>query len=59
MTRTLITGANHGLGYHTAQRLMALGHEVWVSARDAASGTGHLEGDIRRRSAAIIPDSFR
>jgi NAD(P)-dependent dehydrogenase (short-subunit alcohol dehydrogenase family) len=39
MTKTLITGANHGLGYHTAQRLMAVGHEVWVSARDPKSGT--------------------
>ena len=39
MTKTLITGANQGLGYHAAQRLMALGHEVWVSARDAKSGT--------------------
>jgi len=39
MTRTLITGANQGLGYHAAQRLMAVGHEVWVSARDPKSGT--------------------
>ena len=39
MTRTLITGASRGLGYHTAQRLLALGHEVWVSARDPKSGT--------------------
>src|SRR6267378_2395403 len=39
MTKTLITGANQGLGYHAAQRLMAVGHEVWVSARDAKSGT--------------------
>ena len=39
MTKTLITGANQGLGYHAAQRLMAVGHEVWVSARDPKSGT--------------------
>ena len=39
MTRTLITGANQGLGYHAAQRLMAVGHELWVSARDPKSGT--------------------
>jgi NAD(P)-dependent dehydrogenase (short-subunit alcohol dehydrogenase family) len=41
MTRTLITGANKGLGYETARRLLGEGHEVWMAARDpqrAASG---------------------
>src|SRR5258707_12270403 len=39
MTKTLITGANQGLGSPAAQRLMGGGHEVWVSARDPKSGT--------------------
>jgi NAD(P)-dependent dehydrogenase (short-subunit alcohol dehydrogenase family) len=38
MTKTLITGANKGLGYETARRLIAEGHEVWVGARDEARG---------------------
>src|SRR4051812_7033587 len=38
MTTTLITGANKGLGYETARRLLSAGHEVWVGARDEARG---------------------
>jgi NAD(P)-dependent dehydrogenase (short-subunit alcohol dehydrogenase family) len=38
MTTTLITGANKGLGYETARRLLGLGHTVWVTARDADKG---------------------
>jgi NAD(P)-dependent dehydrogenase (short-subunit alcohol dehydrogenase family) len=38
MTTTLITGANKGLGYETARRLLALGHDVWLGARDAQRG---------------------
>jgi NAD(P)-dependent dehydrogenase (short-subunit alcohol dehydrogenase family) len=38
MTRTLITGANKGLGYETARRLLAEGHDVWVAARDPERG---------------------
>ncbi len=38
MTTTLITGANKGLGYETARRLIAEGHDVWVGARDPARG---------------------
>jgi NAD(P)-dependent dehydrogenase (short-subunit alcohol dehydrogenase family) len=38
MTTTLITGANKGLGYETARRLIAEGHDVWVGARDEARG---------------------
>jgi NAD(P)-dependent dehydrogenase (short-subunit alcohol dehydrogenase family) len=38
MTTTLITGANKGLGYEAARRLIELGHDVWVGARDAGRG---------------------
>ena len=38
MTTTLITGANKGLGYETARRLLALGHDVWMAARDPDLG---------------------
>lgn len=38
MTKTLITGANKGLGYRAAQRLLAEGHEVRVAARDQRPG---------------------
>lgn len=38
MTTTLITGANKGLGYETARRLIEAGHTVWMGARDKARG---------------------
>jgi NAD(P)-dependent dehydrogenase (short-subunit alcohol dehydrogenase family) len=38
MTTTLITGANKGLGYETARRLIEAGHTVWMGARDPARG---------------------
>jgi NAD(P)-dependent dehydrogenase (short-subunit alcohol dehydrogenase family) len=38
MTTTLITGANKSLGYETARQLVALGHTVYVGARDAGRG---------------------
>lgn len=38
MTLTLITGANKGLGYETARRLIDLGHKVLIGARDARRG---------------------
>jgi NAD(P)-dependent dehydrogenase (short-subunit alcohol dehydrogenase family) len=38
MTTTLITGANKGLGREVARRLLADGHDVWVTARDPARG---------------------
>jgi NAD(P)-dependent dehydrogenase (short-subunit alcohol dehydrogenase family) len=38
MTTTLITGANKGLGYEAARRLLADGHDVWVAARSAERG---------------------
>jgi NAD(P)-dependent dehydrogenase (short-subunit alcohol dehydrogenase family) len=38
MTTTLITGANKGLGHEAARRLLAAGHDVWVTARDPVRG---------------------
>ena len=38
MTTTLITGANKGLGYETARRLLDAGHDVWMGSRDAGRG---------------------
>lgn len=38
MTTTLITGANKGLGYETARRLIEAGHTVWMAARDEKRG---------------------
>jgi NAD(P)-dependent dehydrogenase (short-subunit alcohol dehydrogenase family) len=33
MTTTLITGANKGLGFETARRLIALGQTVYLGSR--------------------------
>jgi NAD(P)-dependent dehydrogenase (short-subunit alcohol dehydrogenase family) len=38
MTVTLITGANKGLGYETARRLIELGHTVYMGARSVERG---------------------
>lgn len=37
-TTALITGANKGLGYETARRLVAVGHTVYIGSRDAGRG---------------------
>ncbi|GLW46889.1 short-chain dehydrogenase [Streptomyces sp. NBRC 14336] len=38
MTTTLITGANKGLGFETARRLLEAGHTVYVGSRDEERG---------------------
>ena len=38
MTTTLITGANKGLGFQAARRLIAAGHTVYLGARDEQRG---------------------
>jgi NADP-dependent 3-hydroxy acid dehydrogenase YdfG len=38
LTTTLIGGANKGLGYETARRLVAAGHNVHLGARDPQRG---------------------
>ncbi|NBE97485.1 SDR family NAD(P)-dependent oxidoreductase [Nonomuraea sp. KC401] len=38
MTTTLITGANKGLGFETARRLIEAGHTVYVGSRNAGRG---------------------
>ena len=38
MTVTLVTGANKGIGYETARRLVEVGHTVYVGARSPERG---------------------
>jgi NAD(P)-dependent dehydrogenase (short-subunit alcohol dehydrogenase family) len=38
MTKILITGANRGLGYEAARRLIEAGNDVWIGARDPERG---------------------
>ncbi|MET0704198.1 MAG: SDR family NAD(P)-dependent oxidoreductase [Mycobacterium sp.] len=43
MTITLITGANKGLGYRAAERLIAAGQTVYLGARDPQRGAAAAE----------------
>jgi NAD(P)-dependent dehydrogenase (short-subunit alcohol dehydrogenase family) len=52
MTTTLITGANKGLGHEAARRLLAAGHDVWVTARDPARGA-HAAQELGARFVAL------
>ncbi|GGU96778.1 short-chain dehydrogenase [Actinomadura cremea] len=69
MSITLITGANRGLGFETARRLVAAGHTVFAGARDVrrgedaarALGARPLRVDVTddesvRRAAARVRD---
>jgi NAD(P)-dependent dehydrogenase (short-subunit alcohol dehydrogenase family) len=38
MTVALVTGANKGIGFAVARQLVALGHVVYVGARDPERG---------------------
>jgi NAD(P)-dependent dehydrogenase (short-subunit alcohol dehydrogenase family) len=38
MPSILITGGNRGLGFEASRQLIALGHHVWLSARDERRG---------------------
>ena len=51
MPVTFITGANKGLGYETARRLVALGHTVLLGARDRERGQAAAD----RLGARFVP----
>lgn len=52
MTVTLITGATRGIGLETARQLTALGHTVWIGARDAERGA-EIAAGIGARSVQL------
>src|SRR5277367_4475526 len=56
MTTTLITGANKGLGYEAARRLLDAGHHVWVGARDRERGSMAAEALGARFVALDVND---
>jgi NAD(P)-dependent dehydrogenase (short-subunit alcohol dehydrogenase family) len=65
MTVTLITGANKGLGYETARRLIALGHTVYMGSRSlergeaAAAELGGLFVQLDVTDDASVEDALR
>jgi len=51
MTVTLVTGANKGLGYETARRLIEHGHTVYMGARSTERG----QAAAARLGATFVP----
>ncbi|MFF5565575.1 SDR family NAD(P)-dependent oxidoreductase [Streptomyces sp. NPDC012623] len=56
MATTLLTGANKGLGFETARRLVAAGHTVYVGSRDAERGRRAAEWPGARAVVLDITD---
>jgi NAD(P)-dependent dehydrogenase (short-subunit alcohol dehydrogenase family) len=56
MSTILITGANRGLGYEAARRLLEDGHDVWIGARDAERGRAAAEALGARFVALDVTD---
>lgn len=56
MTTTLITGANKGLGFETARRLIAEGHTVYIGSRDLERGRRAAEQLGARLVALDVTD---
>ncbi|MFE2427008.1 SDR family NAD(P)-dependent oxidoreductase [Streptomyces sp. NPDC059373] len=56
MTTTLITGANKGLGFETARRLIAAGHTVYIGSRDAERGRRAAEQSGARLVVLDVTD---
>jgi NAD(P)-dependent dehydrogenase (short-subunit alcohol dehydrogenase family) len=50
--RIIVTGANSGIGWHTALELARAGGEVTIAARSEAKGE-----DAARRIRAVVPDA--
>ena len=56
MTSILITGANKGLGREAARRLVEVGHDVWIGARDPDRGREAAEALGARYVALDVTD---
>lgn len=56
MTTTLITGANKGLGFETARRLVDAGHTVYIGSRDPERGRRAAERLGARTVALDVTD---